>query len=151
VSIELSLAGLLLLWLFARIAGALIGADATGWIPHLSQALIEAAVRKLPRQHRVRYRDEWVADVAYLRDRPVTALLYACRIRIGVRFLTEALPTPNEPSELRAEVSKSQSTAAEVVEPLLPDAPAAGWYPDPMGKKRLRYWNGERWTEQAAD
>ncbi len=29
--------------------------------------------------------------------------------------------------------------------------PAAGWYPDPQGQKRLRYWDGGRWTEQTAD
>jgi uncharacterized protein DUF2510 len=29
--------------------------------------------------------------------------------------------------------------------------PAAGWYPDPQGQKRLRYWDGTRWTEQTAD
>jgi hypothetical protein len=29
--------------------------------------------------------------------------------------------------------------------------PAAGWYPDPQGQKRLRYWDGSRWTEQTAD
>jgi hypothetical protein len=29
--------------------------------------------------------------------------------------------------------------------------PAPGWYPDPQGQKRLRYWDGGRWTEQTAD
>jgi uncharacterized protein DUF2510 len=28
--------------------------------------------------------------------------------------------------------------------------PAAGWHPDPIGKARLRYWDGERWTEETA-
>jgi hypothetical protein len=27
----------------------------------------------------------------------------------------------------------------------------AGWYPDPHGEKRLRYWDGSRWTEHLAD
>lgn len=29
-----------------------------------------------------------------------------------------------------------------------PSAPEAGWYSDPAGAARLRYWSGERWTEQ---
>jgi hypothetical protein len=28
---------------------------------------------------------------------------------------------------------------------------AADWYPDPRGEKRLRYWDGTRWTDHTAD
>jgi hypothetical protein len=28
------------------------------------------------------------------------------------------------------------------------NSPAAGWYPDPAGSARLRYWTGSHWTEQ---
>lgn len=31
------------------------------------------------------------------------------------------------------------------------DGPSAGWYPDPHGGTRQRYWDGERWTDQVAD
>jgi uncharacterized RDD family membrane protein YckC len=27
---------------------------------------------------------------------------------------------------------------------------AANWYPDPQGQARLRYWDGERWTEHTS-
>jgi hypothetical protein len=30
----------------------------------------------------------------------------------------------------------------------LPTQPPAGWYPDPHGAARLRYWDGADWTDQ---
>jgi hypothetical protein len=27
----------------------------------------------------------------------------------------------------------------------------AGWHPDPQGEKRLRFWDGSRWTEHTSD
>lgn len=29
--------------------------------------------------------------------------------------------------------------------------PLPGWYPDPRGEARLRFWDGAAWTEQARD
>ncbi len=29
--------------------------------------------------------------------------------------------------------------------------PPADWYPDPVGRHQLRYWDGQRWTEHVAD
>jgi uncharacterized RDD family membrane protein YckC len=31
-----------------------------------------------------------------------------------------------------------------------PAGQAANWYPDPQGQARLRYWDGERWTEHTS-
>src|SRR5438034_638647 len=45
-------------------------------------------------------------------------------------------------------------------EPSAPPAPPAtsstpsvapGWYPDPHGQVRLRWWDGSQWTDQTAD
>jgi len=40
------------------------------------------------------------------------------------------------------------ATAPErrVAQPL----PAAGWYADPSGRTRLRWWDGARWTDHTA-
>jgi hypothetical protein len=31
--------------------------------------------------------------------------------------------------------------------PATPGGPAPGWFPDPTGSARLRWWNGSQWTE----
>jgi hypothetical protein len=43
-------------------------------------------------------------------------------------------------------VLEQPATVAEAGE--APSAPEAGWYSDPARRARLRYWSGERWTEQ---
>ena len=40
---------------------------------------------------------------------------------------------------------------AEQPEPPPPPGGAADWYPDPRGQKRLRYFDGARWTDHVAD
>jgi hypothetical protein len=39
------------------------------------------------------------------------------------------------------------------IEPAAPPSnlPPPEWYPDPSGRHQLRYWDGARWTEHAAD
>jgi hypothetical protein len=45
-----------------------------------------------------------------------------------------------------------QSTAAPVPAEPAPPTPEvpAGWYPDPSGTARQRYWDGRQWTSQTA-
>jgi Protein of unknown function (DUF2510) len=31
------------------------------------------------------------------------------------------------------------------------EQPAPGWYPDPAGQARLRYWDGAKWTERTQE
>lgn len=38
-----------------------------------------------------------------------------------------------------------------VAPPPPPAASPPGWHPDPQGEKRLRWWDGTRWTDQTAD
>jgi uncharacterized RDD family membrane protein YckC len=46
------------------------------------------------------------------------------------------------------QVGAEQPAGAEAPDPA---TAAAGWYPDPRGEKRLRWWDGEGWTADTAD
>jgi hypothetical protein len=52
----------------------------------------------------------------------------------------EPAPPPFEPA-----------APAEPASPPPPPGGVADWYPDPTGQKRLRYWDGNQWTEHVAD
>jgi len=51
-------------------------------------------------------------------------------------------------------VAPSAPTPTPATPPPFPqavDQAPADWYPDPSGKKRLRYWDGSAWTDHTAD
>jgi hypothetical protein len=56
-------------------------------------------------------------------------------------------PAASEPQQPATAPQAAASPAGEAGS----SGPAPGWYPDPQGQKRLRYWDGGRWTEQTAD
>ena len=39
---------------------------------------------------------------------------------------------------------------AGVPPPQAPAGPAPGWFDDPHGQARLRWWDGQRWTDQTS-
>jgi uncharacterized RDD family membrane protein YckC len=43
------------------------------------------------------------------------------------------------------------ATPAGAATPAAPGAPAPGWYADPRGERRLRWWDGAAWTDDVAD
>ncbi len=58
------------------------------------------------------------------------------------------LRTPQGVDELRLE--NAPSTITVTADPSVP-APPPGWRTDPTGRHQLRYWDGARWTDTAAD
>jgi hypothetical protein len=59
-------------------------------------------------------------------------------------------PTPEPVNPFAA---AAPATGPAVDEPSTAPAggPAADWYPDPMGRHELRYWDGSQWTEHVTD
>jgi hypothetical protein len=61
--------------------------------------------------------------------------------------LTPMLLARGEEPEL-AFLSAEPAAAPEAPPAAAAEAPPAGWYADPSGQARLRYWDGETWSEQ---
>jgi hypothetical protein len=55
----------------------LLQQDAFEWCYWLAERLVRRAARRLPPAHRHRYAEEWLAELAALRDRNLSALLWA--------------------------------------------------------------------------
>jgi pyruvate/2-oxoglutarate dehydrogenase complex dihydrolipoamide acyltransferase (E2) component len=62
-----------------------------------------------------------------------------------------AQPAPAAEPQQPATAPQPAATPAAESAAAESSGPAPGWYPDPQGQKRLRYWDGSRWTEQTAD
>jgi hypothetical protein len=55
-----------------------------------------------------------------------------------------ATPPPMAPARPEAAAPPAQPPAGGPGQP-------AGWYPDPQGRARVRYWDGQAWTDHTAD
>lgn len=64
----------------------------------------------------------------------------------------EGIPTPVATTPEPAPTDSVETPNIEETTPPPPsELPPANWYPDPKGEKRLRYWDGQTWTDHVAD
>jgi len=70
----------------------------------------------------------------------------------AARPATTESPTTAQPSTGVGTAASSSvgGGAARAAEPSQSSGPPAGWYPDPQGQARLRYWDGNAWTDQTS-
>lgn len=82
------------------------GSEGRGWAIELARAIVLSRLRRLPPEHRDRYREEYEADLDQLRERPATALIHALQAaaRTGALSLTfqDAAPLPHDRLARRA-------------------------------------------------
>lgn len=83
--------------------------EAQGWMLVLSRHLVERAVRRLPESHRLRYAEEWLAELEVLRSRPISALGYSVLVLTRARRTGSELwagaPDPSSSSPLTMELA----------------------------------------------
>ena len=66
---------------------------------------------------------------------------------------TQQQPATSAPAEQPAVSEPAGQTTQQQAAAATPDAPAAApadWYPDPTAQARLRYWDGQSWTQHTA-
>jgi hypothetical protein len=77
--------------LVVTILTALVTDDVKGWLPHIARGMTRSAARRLPPDHRERYKEEWLAELEAYSDRRLTALFRACWLWLGARAMKAAL------------------------------------------------------------
>lgn len=92
------------------LVGALAHDEVTGWLPYAGRALLRSAARRLPADQRPRWEEEWLAEHEARADRPVTALMFAVRVRLNARETAGELEASPRASSQRDE-SPNESAA----------------------------------------
>jgi hypothetical protein len=77
MTLSLTLVAAICLTIACLVGQQILATEVTGWMVVLSRHLVERAVRNLPEPHRLRYQEEWLAELAALRSRPISALGYS--------------------------------------------------------------------------
>lgn len=121
----------------AVVINAIMTREVEGWMPLIARAVVRAATRLIPAEHRHRYQRDWIADVAHYDDRPITALAWALDCfraavveRRGIQQ-TSALPAP--PAPVVAAVEVPAAVDMPMVEtPPLPRFPRAALWGVPL-------------------
>lgn len=81
-------------WAALAILAAVLGAEVIAWCGPAQRWLLRRAANALPVEHRDRYVEEWIAELAYVPNGPVTRLLWAGRIFVGRNSIARALGAP---------------------------------------------------------
>lgn len=80
-TLSLAVAGLVALWILRQLAGSLLGQELRGSIPEVVDRMARRAADLLPDEDRDRYGSTWLAELEALRDKPLSALLFARGLR----------------------------------------------------------------------
>jgi hypothetical protein len=86
--------GGVLLALIAAVTRSLVTDEVKAWLPHISEALVRRAARRLPAEHRDRWQEEVLADLESFDDRPLTGLAHAGQVWLKKRELRSAVTSP---------------------------------------------------------
>ena len=82
------------MWLGLAVVAALINivlAELCGWLPWLAESLVRRAARRLPDDVRLRYEQEWLAELDVLPVRGFSSIVFAVRVSLNARRVRREL------------------------------------------------------------
>jgi lipopolysaccharide/colanic/teichoic acid biosynthesis glycosyltransferase len=83
--------GLFVLWLLKQVVGMLISQQVKGYIPDYAARKAVAAARLLPSDLAAEYEADWLAELATLDGKPISALRYAYGLASASRSISASL------------------------------------------------------------
>jgi len=83
------LTALVALWILRQLVGSLLGQELRGSIPEVVDRMARRAADLLLDEDRDRYRSTWLAELEMLRDKPLSALLFARGLRRAARTIAQ--------------------------------------------------------------
>jgi hypothetical protein len=81
----------LIFTILTAVLAKLSGDEVSGWLPVWSNHFLESAVSVVAPEYQDRYREEWKAELAAFRDRRLSGLRFAWRLRRRARSVNAAL------------------------------------------------------------
>lgn len=90
MTVGLTLLGLGLLWIAKQALGSLIGQQIKGSVPDYTAKEAVRAAGRLPAELTEEYEAVWLAELAALEGKPISALRYACGLRRAARRIIAA-------------------------------------------------------------
>lgn len=91
---------------------SLLANEVRAWLPYASRAVVRAGLLMLPARDRLRYAEEWLADVDSFSDRPLAGLVHAIYTVLSAIQVARAL-RPDQATEL--EVVRDDRTSSALL------------------------------------
>lgn len=87
----------ILLWVARQAVGPLIGQETRGWLVLWCRRLVRRASRSLPEDQGGSFQEDWLAELAELEERPLSALVYAIGLARAARRISAEMGLARPP------------------------------------------------------
>lgn len=115
MTLSLILVGLVSTWLAKQVLGTLVAQQVRGSIPDYTAHRARSAAQKLPPDLREVYEAEWLAELAMLDAKPISALRYANGLKSAAQGIARSAGTQSTESQLALVAARSRDIASSAV------------------------------------